>query len=167
MSFEDKCPSCGAKFVSKDVEKGKITNHYECEHRAIAITVNETITISEKIEAEIKEYPKKDLPSLYADLAKLEEKQSLIRTAKLIDYVDKGKKILETNYEIIFHKICEEYEMCKKIKHFKDLDITTLASLVGTIIVSSIGIVLPIWLPVALLSLIIVKIGISKFCKCI
>ena len=167
MSFEDKCSSCGANFISKDEEKGKITYHYECEHRAIAITVNETITISEKIEAEIKEYPKKDLPSLYADLAKLEEKQSLIRTAKLIDYVDKGKRILETYHEKIFHKICEEYEICKKIKQIKDFDIPTQASLIGTIIVSSIGVVLPIWIPVALLSLIIAKIGISKFCKCV
>ena len=167
MSFEDKCPSCGSKFVRKNVEEGKTTYHYECEHRAIAVTINETITISDKIVAEVKKYPNKDLPSLYTDLAKLEEKQSRIRTAKLIDYVDRGKKILENYHETFFQTICEEYEMCKKIKTIKELDLTTQASLIGTIIVSLVGTVLPIWIPVALLALIIAKIGISKFCKCI
>ena len=107
-------------------------------------------------EFEILEYLKLDEDLLCGMLAR--------KFSRSNDLVSEGKRILEEIDESLFQKVCNEMEYCKNKSQFNYMDTKSLAIMLYQNIDS-----IPYKesnIPKAILATILVKIGLSRFCKC-
>lgn len=109
-----------------------------------------------KPQLEIKEYLKQDLDSLYEILAGNFYDKG--------DLASRGKKIVEGMDQKLYQKICNEMEYCKNKSQYNYFDTKSLAGL----LVNNLDELTHNHsnIPKPLLSVILIKIGLSKFCKC-
>ncbi len=109
-----------------------------------------------KIQNEITNYLKMDLDSLYQILG-----QNFASDGNLIF---KGKLILAEIDQILYQKICNEMEYCKNKLQFNYMDTKKLARL----LISNLDEIQnkEPKIPTTLLAVMLVKIGLSRFCKC-
>ena len=109
-----------------------------------------------KIQNEITNYLKMDLDLLYQILG-----QNFASDGNLIS---KGKVILAEIDQSLYQKICNEMEYCKNKSQFNYMDTKKLAGL----LVSNLEEIhnKESKIPTTLLAVILVKIGLSRFCKC-
>ncbi|MDH3855855.1 MAG: hypothetical protein OES27_07010 [Nitrosopumilus sp.] len=150
-----KCPECGKGYsINKESFQNLTITYYGCGHRKIVSIVNQTVNISEKIERDIRED--------YEELGKLYLGGAL--SAATFDPIQRGKKRFEENREKLFKFLCIENKMCEKIKKLEKHDTLTLFSTIGGLLIGS-TVINPL-IPIAVVSAIIVKIGVRKFCKC-
>lgn len=111
---------------------------------------------SSKVQQEIRDYLKIDLDVLYETLGKEFENEGNLTM--------KGKNILKEIDQMLYQKICNEMEFCKNKSQFNYLDTKKLAEL----LVANLGEIHlnETKVPATLLSVILVKIGLPRFCKC-
>lgn len=108
-------------------------------------------------EFELDEYLKLDIDFLYGILAR-----KFFPYSK--DLVEEGKKIIGQIDEELFQKICVEMEFCKNKASFNYLDTKSLSVLLYENLESIEFQGSKI--PKILLAVILVKIGLPRFCKC-
>jgi len=109
-----------------------------------------------KIQDEITDYLRMDLDSLYEILGR--------RFASDDNLILKGKAVLAQIDQRLYQKICNEMEYCKNKSQFNYLDTKKLAKLL-VVNLKEIRIK-EIKISSTLLAVILVKIGLSRFCKC-
>ncbi len=109
-----------------------------------------------KIQQEIRDYLKLDLDLLYETLGREFVDEG--------DLIAKGKNVLKEIDQMLYQKICNEMEFCKNKSQFNYLDTKKLAKL----LVANLGEIHlnETKVPETLVSVILVKIGLSRFCKC-
>jgi len=109
-----------------------------------------------KVQQEIIDYLKLDLDVLYETLGK--------KFGNEENLTKKGRNILKEIDQMLYQKICNEMEFCKNKSQFNYLDTKKLSQL----LVANLGEIHlnETKIPTALLSVILVKIGLSRFCKC-
>jgi len=136
------------------------------------IVIDEKIQIKDAVVVEVKKYVNKDLPTLYSELGKLKQSHLKKPDTKSVSHttdsllVKQGEEISSSYGDKIFQKLCVEQEICKKINEIEGYDILSQCGLVASIIGTLATAVIPVWVPIALLAVIITKIGLRKFCKC-
>lgn len=155
MSNPRKCTVCGeGNQLKQELFPDLTITYFLCGHRSIVAAVNETINIFEKIERDIEED--------YTELGQIYLGGALF--ANKINFVEKGKTRFEENREKLYQFLCIENQICEKIKKMEKHDVLTLFSTVGGLLIES-TIMNPL-IPVGVVTAIIIKIGIKKFCKC-
>ena len=155
MNSSRKCPTCGeGDQLNQELFPNLTIIYFSCGHRSIGVVINETINISVKIERDIQED--------YAELGRVYLGDALY--AQKINFVEKGKTRFEENSEKLYQFLCIENQICEKIKKMEKHDVLTLFSTVGGLLIGS-TIINPL-IPVGVITAIIIKIGIKKFCKC-
>lgn len=163
--YKEKCPSCGADFVNLK-EEGNLTKfYYQCRHKVGLVVANEvrqrTITF------QVRKYTEQSLDDLYSELARLQDPTKLqVATAAVTDFVKDGKERFEHFREELYKKLCIEYELCSKLEQLEKLGLVDKTERIYYIIVSLSALVIPWYIPVAMLAAIIVKDGLGKFCNC-
>lgn len=155
MNISRKCLECGeGNQLNQELFPNLTITYFSCGHRSIEAVVNETINITEKIGRDIHED--------YAELGQIYLGGALF--AKKINFVEKGKIRFEENREKLYQFLCIENQICEKIKKIEKHDVLTLFSTVGGLLIGS-TIMNPL-IPVGVVTSIIIKIGIKKFCRC-
>ncbi len=158
--MSQKCPECNKGNEShKEIFEGLTVTYYFCGHRQIAVVVNESIVIKENAEL----YLKKTEEELYQQLGGIYKPNSPL-TATIIDTLKRGKDRFGEFQENLFNFLCVEKQICEKIKKIENLEAFSIFAMVSQELI--IGNVLPTWIPIGIVSGIIVKVGIKKYCNC-
>lgn len=163
--YKKKCPTCGADFVNLK-EEGKLTTFfYQCQHKVGLVVSNEIR--QRTITSQVRLYAEKDLDDLYSELARLRDPTKLqVATAAVADFVNDGKERFEQFREELYKKLCIEYQLCSKLEQLEKLGLVDKTERIYYIIASLSVLVVPWYIPVAMLAAIVVKDGLGKFCNC-
>lgn len=158
--MSQKCPTCNKGNEShKEIFEGLTVTYYLCGHRNIAVVVNESIVVKENAEA----YVNKTEDELYQQLGGIYKPDSAL-TASVIDTLKRGKDRFEEHQKKLSNFLCVERKICEKIKKFENLETLSIFSMISQELIT--GNVLPTWIPIGIVSGIIVKVGIKKYCNC-
>lgn len=158
--MSQKCPECNNGNEShKEIFKGLTITYYFCGHRKIVVVVNEPIAILENAEL----YLNKTEEELYQQLGGVYKPGSAL-TATIIDTLKKGKDRFKEHQEKLFNFLCVEKQICEKIKKFESLETLSIFGMISQELIT--GNILPTWIPIGIVSGIIVKVGIKKYCNC-
>ncbi len=109
-----------------------------------------------KNQDEITDYLRMELDSLYEILGQMFASHGNLNL--------KGRSVLEKIDQSLYQKICNEMEYCKNKSQFNYMDTKKLVKLL-VVNLKEIHIN-ETKIPATLLSVILIKIGLSRFCKC-
>ncbi|MCH9042275.1 MAG: hypothetical protein QQN43_06425 [Nitrosopumilus sp.] len=158
--MSQKCPECNKGNESyKEIFEGLTVTYYFCGHRQIARVINESIVIKENAEL----YLNKTEEELYQQLGGIYKPDSAL-TATIIDTLKKGKDRFREHQKKLFNFLCVEKQICEKIKKFESLETLSIYGMISQELIT--GNILPTWIPIGIVSGIIVKVGIKKYCNC-
>ncbi|MGI0088202.1 MAG: hypothetical protein ACREBI_09640 [Nitrosotalea sp.] len=125
-----------------------------------------TIQVSAKLAHEIQKNLQKDDDTLYEEIARYHELRFGHRITAKIDYKKRGREIFYEIQEMLYKKVCIDFQFCKRSNRLKSLDPISQAALVFQIAYGASGEAIPIWVAIGQSAALIVKAGLSRFCKC-
>lgn len=164
MTFddEDKCPTCGGDKEKVEYFVDGKNVYYKCGHRKIVRGINEVVQVSDSVNA----YVKKDLNTLYEELARLQPPGKQYLQAGVVDYIKKGRERFDDIIDILRIKICDELKVCEHVQKFSDIPIVTLVTLLFPFLTQDYLKEYAQWVSLGLIISIIAKISLVKLCNC-
>jgi len=109
---------------------------------------------------EAKYFAQLDLDDLYVVVGRASEGRSGVQFSPDRARAQ-GKTWFESHRDILFHKVCEDWEYCKKRRSAKLTDPITLAVALADLIIAACG-----GIPPLAVSTLLLKIGLDRFCGC-
>ena len=107
-------------------------------------------------------YLKEDIDSLFVKLGKMNQNKKMSKE----DYIKNGRQNLQSIDEFLYQEICIELQYCENKNRFNYLEISALSKILLDHLSKKRFPEEYSWMQKDLIVAILIKLGLSRFCKC-